>query len=224
VTEAVARAADLARLGHRRPITTDEITAALRAAEGDPDPRVRAAALGALVRASPEHARSAWTAAGADRDSSVRRRAAEVAPRLPAGEVAPVLVPLLDDPDVTVVEAAAWALGECFDDAETVSIEVVGTLARVVVEHRDPLAREAAVAALGALGDARGLDAILTACADRPSVRRRAVLALAPFDGPRVEAAIAAAHADKDWQVRQVADDLLGAHEPADASEPPGQS
>ena len=53
-----------------------------------------------------------------------------------------------------------------------------------------PLVREAAVAALGAIGDERGLPAIIAGCSDQPAVRRRAVLALAPFDGDEVEAAI----------------------------------
>ena len=44
--------------------------------------------------------------------------------------------------------------------------------------------REAAVAALGAIGDDRGLDAILAATTDKPAIRRRAVLALAPFVDP----------------------------------------
>ena len=44
--------------------------------------------------------------------------------------------------------------------------------------------REAAVAALGAIGDDRGLDAILAATGDKPAIRRRAVLALAPFVAP----------------------------------------
>jgi HEAT repeat protein len=69
--------------------------------------------------------------------------------------------------------------------------------------------REAAVAALGSLGDPRGLPAILTGCADKPAVRRRAVLALAPFDGPDVDAALRAAMEDRDWQVRQNAEDML---------------
>jgi len=34
------------------------------------------------------------------------------------------------------------------------------------------------------------------------------VLALAPFDGPAVDAAIAKALTDRDWQVRQAAEDL----------------
>ena len=70
------------------------------------------------------------------------------------------------------------------------------------------LVREASVAALGAIGDDRGLPAILTGCTDKPAVRRRAVLALAPFDGDEVEAALAAALVDRDWQVRQAAEDL----------------
>ncbi|MGA0837979.1 MAG: HEAT repeat domain-containing protein, partial [Ilumatobacteraceae bacterium] len=72
----------------------------------------------------------------------------------------------------------------------------------------DPLVRESAAAALGAIGDSRGLPAILAACDDKPAVRRRAVLALAPFEGPEVEAAIDRALNDRDWQVRQSAEDL----------------
>jgi hypothetical protein len=64
------------------------------------------------------------------------------------------------------------------------------------------------VATLGALGDGRGLAAILHGCGDSPAVRRRAVLALAPFSGPEVDAALAAARADRDWQVRQAAEDI----------------
>ena len=74
--------------------------------------------------------------------------------------------------------------------------------------HDDPLVRESAVAALGAVGDPRGLPAILAACADRPPIRRRAVLALAPFEGPEVDAALDRARVDSDWQVRQAAEDL----------------
>jgi HEAT repeat protein len=66
------------------------------------------------------------------------------------------------------------------------------------------------VAALGAIGDARGLPAILDACTDKPAVRRRAVLALASFEGAAVDAAIDTALTDRDWQVRQAAEDLQG--------------
>ncbi len=142
-----------------------------------------------------------------DSDPSVRRRSAELAPRLVArasgGAVEPLLIGLLDDPDVTVVEAAAWALGELRGDPAA-----TGALAGVATGHADPLAREAAVAALGARGDPEGLDAVLDACGDVATVRRRAVLALAPFEGPAVDAAFAEAARDRDWQVRQAAEDL----------------
>jgi len=39
-------------------------------------------------------------------------------------------------------------------------------------------------------------------------VRRRAVLALAPFEGPEVDAALTRALDDRDWQVRQAAEDV----------------
>ena len=107
---------------------------------------------------------------------------------------------------VTVVEAAAWSLGELGDTAREAG--AVRALAAVAREHRDALAREAAVAALGALGDADALPVILDACRAQPAVRRRAVLALAPFDEAEVDAAIDAALADRDWQVRQAAEDL----------------
>jgi hypothetical protein len=35
-------------------------------------------------------------------------------------------------------------------------------------------------------------------------------VALAGFDGPEVDAALAKAANDRDWQVRQAAEDLLG--------------
>lgn len=57
--------------------------------------------------------------------------------------------------------------------------------------------------------DERGLPAILAACNDKPAVRRRAVLALAPFDGEEVDAALEKALEDRDWQVRQNAEILL---------------
>jgi HEAT repeat protein len=154
----------------------------------------------------------AWPRAAVDVDAAVRRRAADVAPALQgrrravALDVTDALVTLLGDPDVTVVEAAAWALGETVTAPS--SGAVVAALAAVVTDHDDALAREAAVAALGAIGDPEGLPAVLAACHDKPAIRRRAVLALAPFTGPAVDAALAEARDDRDWQVRQAAEDL----------------
>lgn len=163
------------------------------------DPSVRAAALGALERLSrltTEDLRSAL----ADPEVPVRRRAAELSARHPDVD----LVPTLADPDPRVVEVAAWACGEHESNRDA----VVESLIDLAHHAEEPLVREAAVAALGAIGDERAVDVIIEACADKPAVRRRAVLALAPFDGPEVEAAIERALVDRDWQVRQAAEDL----------------
>lgn len=90
----------------------------------------------------------------------------------------------------------------------------VTRLEAIVRDHTDALCRESAVAALGALHT--GLDTILHACADKATVRRRAIIALAPFEGAAVEAALTHALDDRDWQVRQAAEDLLA---PASAGE-----
>jgi HEAT repeat protein len=205
----VARAATIAALGQQPALAPGDADALSAAAASDPDGRVRAAALGALFRrASTARVARAWRDAIADPDPGVRRRAAELAPdlarRQPGSPPTTVLVARLDDGEVTVVEAAAWALGELPDRSE-VAAAALSALARA---HPDPLAREAAVAALGARGDEAGLAAIVHACGDIPAVRRRAVLALAPFTGPAVDAALAAALRDRDWQVRQAAEDL----------------
>ncbi|MBV9411738.1 MAG: HEAT repeat domain-containing protein [Acidimicrobiia bacterium] len=166
----------------------------------DSDPAVRATALGALARAGglrPEDVERALE----DTDTGVRRRACEE-----AVAVVVDLVPLLSDAEPSVAEAAAWALGERGADAAG----AVDALAAVAREHDDPLCREAAVAALGAIGDDRGLATVLAAASgDRPAIRRRAVVALAAFDGPDVDAALREALNDRDWQVRQAAEDLL---------------
>lgn len=165
----------------------------------DEEPAVRIAALGALQRCGSltvEH----LAAFAADPDPGVRRRVAELAATSPAFD----LRSLLEDQDAEVVEVAAWACGE----QESVSAAVLDRLVYLATDHADPLVREAAVAALGAIGDERGLPAILHGCTDKPAIRRRAVLALAPFSGPNVDAAIEAALQDRDWQVRQSAEDI----------------
>ena len=82
-------------------------------------------------------------------------------------------------------------------------------LATTATDHDDARCREAAVAALGAIGDPAGLPAVLGALHDTPTVRRRATVALAGFDDPRVTPALRAATEDRDWQVRQAAGELL---------------
>jgi HEAT repeat protein len=163
------------------------------------DPLLRATALTALERAGALDDET-LRASLADDHEVVRRRAAQLAARHSAID----LVPLLSDPDASVVEMAAWSCGE----HESTDARVVDELANVVLNHPDALAREAGVAALGAIGDDRGLAAILAATRDKPAVRRRAVIALAPFDTPEVHEALARARTDRDRQVRRAAEDL----------------
>lgn len=191
-----ARRRAVAIAGH----TGDAPTA--RGGLGDEDAGVRATALGALARLGLLTAGDV-RAALADPAPAVRRRAAGEARHLHDVD----LVPVLADPDPLVAEAAAWALGER-GEHEPAPPDVVTALAGVATHHEDALVREAAVAALGAIGDEAGLPAILEATRDKPAVRRRAVLALAPFEGPDVDAALERAASDRDWQVRQAAEDL----------------
>ena len=172
------------------------------------DGAVRATALGALERLGTLRD-GELAAALADPDATVRRRASEIAARHPAVG----LLDVLGDPEPAVVEAAAWACGE----RERVDDDILDALIALASGRgagAEPLVRESAVAALGAIGADRGLDAILAGTTDRPAVRRRAVLALAPFVGPdhprraEVAAALDRALADRDWQVRQAAEDL----------------
>jgi HEAT repeat protein len=196
MSDAVSRRRAAAVAGHQGDAAT------ARSFLEDPVPSVRATALGALARAR-SLAAADLVAALADPSVVVRARAAELAAGLP-GDADPALAPVLGDADAAVVEAAAWASGE----RRPPEAGVVAALAAVTTGHDDPLCREAAVAALGAIGDPAGLPAILAATTDRPAVRRRAVLALAPFDGPDVEAALVRALTDRDWQVRQAAEDV----------------
>lgn len=179
----------------------------------DADGSVRASALGALDRLGAlddDVVRGALV----DPAPEVRRRACELAATRPAVD----LLAALDDADPTVVEVAAWACGEQVDalgdGVGALDDRTIERLAELTTQATDALVREACAAALGAIGDPRGLPAILAACADKPHVRRRAVLALAPFDGAEVEAAIERALADRDWQVRQAAEDLRRAGGP----------
>ena len=189
-------AEDVALAGHR----ADEAT--VRAGLDAADPRVRVVALGALARLG-QMGDEELTGALEDPDPTVRCRGAEEAGRATTGTVS--LMPVLGDPDPSVVEAAAWACGE----RRPVEAGTVSALCAVAADHDDPLCREAAVAALGAIGDEAGLDAILAATRDKPAVRRRAVIALAPFEGQNVDAALQRGLEDRDRQVRQAAEDLL---------------
>ena len=183
------------------------------------DPAVREAAYAALARLDQLDPQ---TLVDSLRDSSVRviRRATELAASGAAStDVDRELLQILIGDDHTLAESAAWALGERHEasdglatrpaaDAET-DPTVFEALAQAATRHRDALVREAATAALGSIGEPSTLWAVLAACTDKATVRRRAVIALAAFDGPEVDAMLELARQDRDWQVRQAAEDLL---------------
>ena len=176
-----------------------------RPALSDPEPAVRATALGALARLH-DLALADLEVAADDGSPVVRARAAELAHRFGPAATG-LLIGLLADGRPEVVEAACFGLGEMGATAGEAGADA---LSGVAGSHSDPLCREAAVAAIGAIGSPTGLPAVLAAMQDKPAVRRRAVLALAAFDGPEVEEALRAALVDRDWQVRQAAEDLTG--------------
>ena len=202
--DAMTRRRAAAVAGHRRD------RAQARAYLHDDEPAVRASALRALERAGDLDA-PLLAAALEDPAPGVRVTALELAasrPDVPMDAAAA----WLDDPDQRVVEAAAWACGEKVSAAAGPAdpAPVVAALIRVARSHPDPLCRESAIAALGAIAHPDGLPAVLAGLDDKPEVRRRAVIALAPFDGPEVEAALARAGNDRDKQVRAAAAELRG--------------
>jgi HEAT repeat protein len=160
---------------------------------------VRSAALSALLRLDVLTTDDI-EAALADPSPLVRRRVCELSTTSPGGH----FERLLDDEVPEVVEAAAFACGE----QEIAS--AVGALARVATTHSDALCRESAVAALGVLGLNDGLAAVLQATTDVAAVRRRAVIALSNYEGEEVSQALEVALVDRDWQVRQAAEDVIG--------------
>jgi HEAT repeat protein len=200
------RAAGAAILGRRSRITADEQRELRELVDSDLDARVRSVALGALVHAGPRRVSApAWRVAAVDADAGVRRRAAELAPALRRAASARALLALLADDEPLVAEAAAFALGEHPSPTPL----VISMLGQAATTHADALVREAAVAALGAIGDPSALPMVLAACDDKPAVRRRAVLALAAFEGAEVEARLRQALEDRDWQTRSAAEQLL---------------
>lgn len=172
----------------------------------DDDGEIRASALAALERRG-EVSIADLRSGIADASPHVRRRAlSALVPRWSEALADGVdLAAALQDADPMVLEHACFVAGEC----QPPGPGVVSALIAICTGHDDPLCRESAAAALGSLGDPAGRDAVLAACTDRATVRRRAALALVAFDGPEVDAMAEALTSDPDWQVRQAAEDLL---------------
>jgi HEAT repeat protein len=190
---------------------------AVRAALDDASWRVRTTALTQLARAQQSTADDLARFTNSD-IADERRVLAQVGIWQPLVD----LVALLNDPEPTVCEAAAWALGERHQQANPddpthqqlatvpISDDVLDALHGAAAQHPDHMTREAAVAALGAIGHESSLPTILQASTDRATVRRRAALALVNYSGAEVDEALTRLRNDRDWQVRQAAEDLLG--------------
>ena len=166
---------------------------------GDGDPRVRASSV-AVLSENDALDESLIALGLSDPHPLVRMAVARAAAQNSSISV----LELLSDEDSSVVEIACWAAGEQTEHNDS----LIEALSAIALEHKDALCRESAVAALGALGDIRGLESILEATQDIATVRRRAVIALAPFEGQAVTDALQLALSDRDWQVRQAAEDL----------------
>lgn len=199
---ALARSGALEESDLRRFATDPDPTVRMRSAElcarsgksspGDPQTELLATA----------ELESALLVLSADHDARVAEMAA-----FALGEIPPVGSPGTDDPDAR--EDAGGRDGwDPASDSTTTPLRI-RRLCEVATGHDDSLCREAAVAALGALGHRDGLPAVLEACDDRANVRRRAVLALSAFEGRRVTAMLTRLTEDRDLQVSQAAEDLL---------------
>ena len=166
----------------------------------DGDAKVRGAALSSLEKLG-KLSRKILEKSFCDASPEVRKRAIELLVKRPEE------IPLnaFDDEDSLVVETACWAAGE----KENQTQELINQLCFIADSHTDQLCREAAVAALGSIGSPLGLETVLEALKDKPAIRRRAVIALAAFDDPKVDEALKKSLNDRDWQVRQIAEDLL---------------
>lgn len=139
-----------------------------------------------------------------DTNSNVLRDALEVAAHLETvdDEIGEALNALLTHDDPLVVEATIFASGELGLAA------LVDSINRITTSHEDARCREAGVIALGQIGLDQGRDVILAALQDKPTVRRRAVVALSSFEGPDIETALDVAAQDRDWQVRSAVEQL----------------
>ena len=187
----------------RAAFATDESSLALlETTLGADQPRHRVLALRGLARRDAITS-TLWLSALQDSDVDVRREALTlIAQSSPDDDLLPLVRAALADDDALVVDAAAFALGEFVDEG------AVEELCRVAASHEDARCRESAIAALGAIGDDRARAVIIGALDDKPPVRRRAIVALANYEGPDIEAALERASEDRDWQVRAAVSQL----------------
>jgi HEAT repeat protein len=196
----------------------EAIDALIEATADDPDPEVRGAAVDALdqLGQKPLEALIA-TLADVDRDEAadwaaareylkylsvdrpeLRLAAATALGRLGGERAANGLAEHLDDPDQRVRARVARACGQ------TGVRSVVPSLAEVVETDDNQQVRREAVAALGAIGDKRGANALVAALSDpNGDVRRAAVVAIGEIGEPSAIEEVVSMLEDDDEAVRQ---------------------
>jgi HEAT repeat protein len=181
----------------------DGYTEVLRSNLHSPVARHRVLALRGAVRQQLATSED-WRNALGDGDVSVRREALNQIAHAEIDDdgVMNAVTHCLDDDDALVVDGALFALGE------HLYVAAVERMCEIAIGHEDARCRESAIAALGAIGDDRARPAILGALDDKAPVRRRAIVALSNFEGPDIEAALARASDDRDWQVRAAVNQL----------------
>ncbi|MCL5972861.1 MAG: HEAT repeat domain-containing protein [Ferrimicrobium sp.] len=109
----------------------------------------------------------------------------------------------MNDPSWLVVEFGAYVAGELEEPS------LVPRLVELAQGHEEPLVREAALASLGAIGDARALPVVLEALRSKNVyLRRRALVISVAFDSDELSSAVEALRDDRDAQIRQLFVDL----------------
>ena len=184
---------------------------------GDPNPRVRAAAIASLAQIDREGFVTTLSAIDPDADWTVRAALASVLGTLPPQAGLPRLRAMLADPDQRVIPPVLESLAKLAPpDAATVM------LARLKAD--DPMVRAAAADALGELKPPDGAPALADAYTlgqrdPEYAARVSALSALARYGAAAATPVLTTALADREWAVRLRAATLLKGLDPASDAE-----
>ena len=161
--------------------------------------RVRAAAISAMVRMGMADNPIVAKALG-DSAIEVRLAGARAAKSLLDFPLIPYLK---SEQDPLVLEAIIFAVGE---RGET---EAFDELCSIALKHPDALCREAAIAAFANFQNEASMSVLQVAALDKAPIRRRVAIALAGLEDTQASELLKKLSKDRDWQTRQIADELL---------------
>ncbi len=191
-----------AQLARLHDVVVASFTGDFDAARGgfdDLNARIRAAATTSMSRLgilTPQHLNDALR----DSEAEVRLAAVNATLGLGAFELRPFLR-LESDP--MVLEAIVFTIGEKLEEG------AYPELCQIALDHPDALCREAAVAAIANFQREDSLEVLAKASGDKPAIRRRVAIALAGLESDRATELLQQLSKDRDWQTRQIADELL---------------